>query len=646
MQVSPTTGEVFDDGVDDIDDIEWTDVDLDSLPNFFTPERIANEGNDIRKIRAADMELMAVHLEKSPILPMLEKWRRMDNTDKHPGGRPPVLGDREVLLLCFLLRSTGNAFLIQELAKTIAHNLDESARELLGIDRIKPHEDPSVEEKRWYFRSRRALVRLLKLIDSHPGKRVMYTQQDRRDLLLQRNPDDQEMRKERSAQFNAEVLQMTSNMRPRWMRRMKWSGVATVDQTALRAVSQSRRRKMINGVEQVVRRKSDGSVIERYVLEPDADLYPSKSSNASREAAAEQATAEFDQVYMLSTTMMSQAKPGAEKDNANLVLASSVAAPNKEIGTQVVRGLRYIVAKNVDVDVLVGDLAYAAGRTVDDYHEPLRRLGISTLTGYRGGDKDSTQFGPKGGHAGAILTEGEFFCCATPKNLLTAALDHNEGTIDEETMLARLAERRQYRLRAKESPAADGSVPMMCPAFGPQATVECPLRAIHPKSSKKLKPEIAEENLPVAPDKICTQGSVKFDAHIGQKYRQKYSYMSKQWKETMAVGRNTVESLNEDFKAKSGNVVDPRMRRMRGLTALHFITTIALAHLNIQRIAKFLKAHQAKENAITRGAKLPSRKKIVRARDRHRKSGYFRADRYRLNEVDVSYEPPPPPLRA
>ena len=646
MQVNSTTGEVFDDGIDDVDEEEWTDVDLDSLPNFFTQERIANEGNDVRKFRAADMELMAVHLERSPILHMLENWRRMDGIDKHPGGRPPVLGDREVLLLCFLLRTSGNAFLIQELAKTTAHNLDESARELLGINTVKPDEDSSVEEKRWYFRSRRALVRLLKLIDSHPGKRVMYTQQDRHDLVLQRDLVDQEMRKERAAEFNAEIFQMTRNMQPRWMRRLKWSGVATVDQTALRAVSQSRRRKMINGAEQVVRRKSDGSVIERYVLEPDADLYPSKSTSASREGAAEQATLEFEQVFMLSATMMSQGRPGEEKDHPNLVMSSSVTAPNKEIGTQVVRGLRYVAAKNIKVDVLVGDLAYAAGQTVDNYHEPLRQLGISTLTRYKGGDGNNTQFGPKGGHAGAILTEGEFFCCGTPKNLLTAALDHNQGRIDEETVLARLEERRQYRLRRKESPAADGSVPMMCPAFGPQATVECPLRAIHPKSSKKLKPEIAEENLPAAPDKICTQGSVKFEASIGQKYRQKYSYMSQEWKQTMAVGRNTVESLNEDFKAKSGNVVDPRMRRMRGLTALQFITTIALAHFNIQRIAKFLKAHQAKENAINRGAKLPNRKKFVRARDRHRKTGYFRADRYRMNDVDVSYEPPPPPMRT
>lgn len=640
MQVNTSTGEVFD---DEFDDDEWTDVDVDSFPNFFTPARIVNEGNDIRRFRAEDMELMAVHLERSPILPMLDYWRRMDTLDKHAGGRPPTLGDREILLLCFLLRSTGNGFLIQELAKTVAHNLDDSARELLGISSVRRHDDASVEEARWYFRCRRALVRLLKLMDSHPGKRLMYTQQDRRDLEAQRDPDDQEMRKERAAKFNAEVMQMTFNMQPRWLRRIKWKGVATVDQTALHAVSQSRRRKMKNGKEIVVTRKADGSLVERYVLEPDAGLYPRKDSNVAREHAAESEAIELDQVFALSITMMSQAEPGEENKHPNLVLASSVSAPNKEVGAQVVRGIKHVKANNSDLDVIVGDGAYATGQSVENYHEPLRQLGIGVLTDYHGGGDDRTQFGQKGGHAGSILTEGEFFCCATPKNLINAALDHSQGRIDEETMLARLDERRQYRLRAKEKPAADGSVPMMCPAFGPQATVECPLRTIHPKSSKKLKPVIEDANLPIAPEKICTQGSVKFDASIGQKYRQKYPYRSAEWAKAMKVGRNTVESLNADFKSKSGSIVDPRMRRMRGLTALYFMTTIALAHLNIQRIAKFLKTHLAKENALGRGTKLANKKKTVRARDRLRKTGYKSADRYRKGEVDYSFDPPPPP---
>jgi hypothetical protein len=114
----------------------------------------------------------------------------------------------------------------------------------------------------------------------------------------------------------------------------------------------------------------------------------------------------------------------------------------------------------------------------------------------------------------------------------------------------------------------------------------------------------------------------------------------------MKVGRNTVEALNEDLKAKSGTIVDPRMRRMRGLTALYFMSTIALAHFNIQRIAIFLKAQLAKKNAINRGAKLSRKKKLVRARDRLRKTGYFSADKYRAEDVDFSFDPPPPPLQT
>lgn len=125
--------------------------------------------------------------------------------------------------------------------------------------------------------------------------------------------------------------------------------------------------------------------------------------------------------------------------------------------------------------MLVGDRAYGAGQKTEEYYEPLRQLGVEILTGYKGGDDDRTQLGPKGGYAGAILTEGEFFCCGTPKKLLTAARDHERGEIDEETMLARMDERRQYRLRAKERPAADGSQPLMCPAYGPPGHRRGPL---------------------------------------------------------------------------------------------------------------------------------------------------------------------------
>lgn len=642
MRVDPITGEVH---VADACGNEWDTGDLDSAGNFFTPDRIANEGNDVRKFSASDIRHIAFHLDRSGVLEMVAQWRAEDRSDAHPGGRPATVDDRAVILLTFLLFATRNGFLIQEMAKMVAHNLDDSARELLGIKRRPKLSDPAKDELAWYYTIRRAVVRLNDVFDAFPGKRTLYTQEERRELFASRDPEDQAKRKERAAKFNAEMLQMTYMMQPRRLRRKgTYKGIATVDQTVLPAVSQTKaRRKDKHGNEQVVRRKSDGSAVERWVLEPDAGLYPRSFSSIAREVADQKGGLDLEQAYLLSVVMMSQDRPGKEeKDHPNLVLSSSIAAPNKEIGAQVVRGLKHVIANNHRVKTLVGDRAYGAGRTVEEYHEPLRQLGVGIVTEYKGGDGNTTQFGPKGGYAGAILTEGEFFCCATPQSLLTAARDNERGLIDEETLQARLSERRAYRLRAKERPAPDGSVPMMCPAYGPQATVECPLRKIHPKSSNKLKPVIDEANIPVAHDRICTQSSVKFEASVGLKYRQSHSYKSEEWERTMAIGRSTVESLNSDFKRKPGTITPSHMRRMRGLTALHYITTIALAHFNLQRIASFLKKEQEAQAARDRGERVPTLPRGVRARDRHHKTGYNTADSFDEKDVSRGYEPPPP----
>ena len=642
MRIDPITGAVH---IADACGNEWDTGDLDSAGNFFTADRIANEANDVRKFGDADIRHVAYHLDRSGILEMIKQWRAEDRAGAHPGGRPASIDDRAIILLTFLLFATRNGFLIQELAKMVAHNLDDSAMAALGIKSRPSLGDAATDELAWYHTIRRAVVRLNDTFDAFPGKRIMYTQEERRELFATRDPADQEKRKERAAKFNAEVLQMTYMMQPRDLRRKGvYKGIATVDQTVLAAVSQtSARRKDKHGNEQVVRRKSDNSVIERWVLEPDAGLYPRKFATAARETADQTGGQDFEQSYLLSVVLMSQDEPGKEeKDHPNLAMTSSIASPNKEIGTQVVRGMKHVIKNNHRVKTLVGDRAYGAGRKVEEYHEPLRQLGVGIVTEYKGGSDRTTQFGPKGGYAGSILTEGEFFCCATPKNLLNAARDNERGLIDEETLQARLTERRAYKLRAKESAAADGSIPMMCPAYGPQATVECPLRKIHPKSSKKLKPVIEEANIPEARDLICSQTSVKFPAHVGQKYRQAYPYKSPEWERTMAIGRSTVESLNNEFKTKAGTITPPHMRRMRGLTALHYITTIALAHFNLQRIASFLKKQQEAKAARDRGERISTTPGGIRARDLHHKTGYQTADSFNEGDVIRGFEPPPP----
>ena len=144
-------------------------------------------------------------------------------------------------------------------------------------------------------------------------------------------------------------------------------------------------------------------------------------------------------------------------------------------------------------------------------------------------------------------------------------------------------------------------------------------------------------------ERICTQSSVKFDANLGQKYRQAHSYKSAEWEKTMVIGRSTVESLNREFKEKPGTIGPPNMRRMRGLTILHFITTIALAQFNLQRISHFMKKEQEAKAARERGERIPTAPpRGIRARDKYRKTGYFKEDSFDEADVNRAFEPPPP----
>lgn len=132
MRIDPITGEVH---IADACGNEWDTGDLDSAGNFFTPDRIANEANDVRKFSDADIRHVAYHLDRSGILEMIKQWRAEDRAGAHPGGRPASIDDRAIILLTFLLFATRNGFLIQELAKMVAHNLDDSAMAALGIKR-------------------------------------------------------------------------------------------------------------------------------------------------------------------------------------------------------------------------------------------------------------------------------------------------------------------------------------------------------------------------------------------------------------------------------------------------------------------------------------------------------------------------------
>ena len=247
------------------------------------------------------------------------------------------------------------------------------------------------------------------------------------------------------------------------------------------------------------------------------------------------------------------------------------------------------------------------------------------------------QLGVTGGYAGALQVEGNHYCCATPQSLLDASIDHRKGLIDDTTWHARTKERSLYMLRRKEKPDEHGNAPMMCPAFGPGATVECALRTIHPASSKKAKPEVWNPPTEDQQDRICRQSSVVFPVAEGQKLRQELTYGTEEWVEAYRHDRNMIESWNREFKEESTSIEPTSRRRMRGLGAAQFMLVLEVMQRNFARIASFF------EKAATATATPKPATSTPRRRDRDGLSDYVR---YRGPKRETFLAVPDTPLRT
>lgn len=250
---------------------------------------------------------------------------------------------------------------------------------------------------------------------------------------------------------------------------------------------------------------------------------------------------------------------------------------------------------------------------------PVKKMGWDVVTDYK-----STGLGVHGGKAGAKQVEGRHYCAGTPDDLLNASTDAAGFKIDADTYQRRLEERTAFELRPKERPDARGHVPMMCPALGPNATVECPLRELHRNAAAKVRPSVPDLNLPEQPDRICTQSSVDFAPEDGIRDAQLFRYQSEEWSYGYTVARNTDESYHAHVKDSGHEALDsPARRRIRGFAAQQVMATILLVNANIRKIVTFLTDRAARAEKGVRGG-MGEVRKTTRRRDREGHSNYKR----------------------
>ena len=174
-----------------------------------------------------------------------------------------------------------------------------------------------------------------------------------------------------------------------------------------------------------------------------------------------------------------------------------------------------------DAGVGPGDVLCDCGYSNRDpktFASLLRRAGASLVMDLHPHDR-----GPRGTHFGAIVSNGNLYCPATPRALLElgplcrSASENETADHDERTK-----ELSCYKLGRIARDDEDGAHRVMCPAV--MEKVRCPLR----EASMALDythPEVLQP--PEHPPTCCVQKTISVPVEIDAKRRQKHDYPSK-----------------------------------------------------------------------------------------------------------------------
>jgi hypothetical protein len=249
-------------------------------------------------------------------------------------------------------------------------------------------------------------------------------------------------------------------------------------------------------------------------------------------------------------------------------------------------------AAGIPLGDILDDSGYAH-RDASAWALPLRAAGAQLIQDLHPHDR-----GPKGTHAGAIISNGNLYCPKTPRPLLElgplARTATKEQAADHDRKTAELA---RYKLGRITSDDEDGYHRVACPAA--MGKIRCPLRT----SSMTLdrgRPEILTP--PGHPQACCTQQTITIPPEINAKTRQKHDYPSAAHRRSYAR-RTGAERGFATAKDPASNDISRGWCRLMGLTPL-MLFTVTLLTVRNQRILAAWNARQ-EENARRAAAGLP-----------------------------------------
>jgi hypothetical protein len=268
---------------------------------------------------------------------------------------------------------------------------------------------------------------------------------------------------------------------------------------------------------------------------------------------------------------------------------------------QIVPVIERLAADGIHLGDLLADSGYSY-RAPQTFATPMRSAGAKLVMDLHPNDR-----GCKGTHQGAVISNGNLYCPATPKALFElcppapATTEQELQTHDQKT-----EELSRYKLGALTTIDQDGYHRAICPAAA--GKIRCP----HKPESLTLSHEhptilSPPENAPVC----CAQKTITVPPSVGAKTAQKHDYPSQAHKHSYAR-RNAAERSFSHLHDPASNDTKRGWCRLTGLTGPALFLACAFITTNIRVTDAFTARQAENEQRAARG--LPPKRRRRRRR--------------------------------
>jgi len=260
-----------------------------------------------------------------------------------------------------------------------------------------------------------------------------------------------------------------------------------------------------------------------------------------------------------------------------------------------------MLERMTDQGIELGDLLADSGysyRAPETFALPARTLGAKLVIDLHPNDR-----GQKGTHQGAVITNGNLYCPATPKALFELSPLPPSASPEQAAAHERhCAELTRYKLSPLTTPDHDGYRRVACPAT--RGKLRCPHRPTSMTLSHKHPTVLSP---PEHPPVCCAQQTITLPPSVAAKTTQKHDYPSPEHRRSYTRRSAAERTFSHLFDPASNNI-ERGWCRLTGLTpnALFLACVFVVANT---RSADAFTAHQAEDNKRRERGLAPKRRR-------------------------------------